>query len=77
MNQEQINQLIEIVHYKMPYGKYKGYYLTNIPEEYFIWYKQKGWPEGKLGNYLQLMYDMKANGEVDFLIQLRKKYPKA
>ena len=46
--------LIELAHYKMPFGKYKGEYLVDIPEYYYTWFKQKGFPEGKLGQQLAL-----------------------
>ena len=54
--------LIELAHYKMPFGKYKDRYLVDIPEYYFVWFKQKGFPEGKLGEQLALMYEIKLNG---------------
>jgi len=54
--------LIELANYKMPFGKYKGKYLVHIPEPYYVWFKQKGFPEGKLGRMLQEMYELKLNG---------------
>ncbi|TRZ41840.1 DUF3820 family protein [Robertkochia solimangrovi] len=47
---------------KMPYGKYKGRLLVDIPEPYYTWYRQKGFPEGKLGDYLKAMHEIKING---------------
>ncbi len=49
------NHLVELANYKMPFGKYEGYYLANIPEYYFVWFKQKGFPEGKLGRMMAEM----------------------
>jgi uncharacterized protein (DUF3820 family) len=46
----------------MPYGKYKGYYLIKLPENYLVWYRGKGFPTGKLGEQLQLIYEIKLNG---------------
>lgn len=46
----------------MPYGKYKGYYLIKLPENYLVWYRGKGFPAGKLGEQLQLIYEIKLNG---------------
>ena len=54
--------LIELAHYKMPFGKYKGEYLVAIPEYYYTWFKQKGFPEGKLGRMMLQMHDIKING---------------
>lgn len=56
------NVLIELANAKMHYGKYKGYYLVNIPEPYFVWYSQKGFPNGKFGDQLRMMYEIKING---------------
>lgn len=59
MHQE---HLIELAHYKMPFGKYKGQYLVDIPEAYYTWFRQKGFPKGKLGRLLQEMHEIKVNG---------------
>ena len=47
---------------KMPYGKYKGIRLVDLPEPYIVWFSQKGFPEGKLGEMLQAVYEIKLNG---------------
>jgi len=49
-------KLIDLVHTKMPFGKYEGYYLIDIPEYYILWYRNKGFPNGTLGEQLQLVY---------------------
>ncbi len=54
--------LEELVQTKMPFGKYKGWYLHQIPEHYLVWFHQKGFPENKLGMMLQTMYEIKLNG---------------
>lgn len=54
--------LLELANTKMPFGKYKGRYLVEIPEPYYVWFRQKGFPEGKLGRLLQEMYEIKMNG---------------
>lgn len=56
------NHLIELANYKMPFGKYKGQFLVNIPETYYVWFQQKGFPEGKLGNMMREMNEIKING---------------
>ena len=56
------SHLVELANYKMPFGKYKGEYLVNLPEAYYIWFKQKGFPEGKLGRFMQEMHELKING---------------
>ncbi|WP_274475938.1 DUF3820 family protein [Mangrovimonas aestuarii] len=69
------NQLIELANAKMPFGKYKGYYLVDIPEYYLVWYKQKGFPKGKLGEQMAIVYEVKTNGLESLLRSLRQKKP--
>ncbi len=54
--------LVHIAREVMPYGKYQGKLIIDVPEEYLIWFKNKGWPEGKLGEWLQLALEVKING---------------
>ena len=70
------DHLIELAHYRMPFGKYKGKYLVDIPEPYYIWFKQKGFPEGKLGRLLQEMTEIKVNGLEPLIYKVQRKYPK-
>jgi len=46
----------------MPFGKYAGIKLLQLPEPYLVWFHSKGFPEGKLGEQLALMYEIKLNG---------------
>lgn len=62
--------LEELANYKMPFGKYKGEYLVNLPEPYYTWFRQKGFPEGKLGRFMQEMDEIKINGLEDLLKSL-------
>ena len=54
--------LLTLTTMRMPYGKYKGYVLCNLPESYLVWFKQKGFPAGKLGMLLETLYEIKLNG---------------
>ncbi len=47
---------------KMPFGKYTGLRLVDLPEPYLVWFYRKGFPEGKLGRLLQTVYEIKLNG---------------
>ncbi|MDN3707047.1 DUF3820 family protein [Myroides ceti] len=74
--EDQQKQLIELAHTKMPFGKYEGRFLIDLPEHYIVWYHQKGFPKGKIGNQLQLIYELKLNG-LEYLIRtIKEKYPK-
>lgn len=65
---EQNNQILfDIAKAKMPYGKYKGVFLIDLPENYVVWYHSKGFPKGKLGNMLGLVYELKLNGLEDII----------
>ncbi|MHC1704717.1 MAG: DUF3820 family protein [Tenuifilaceae bacterium] len=64
--------LTELVTMKMPYGKYKGYILCDIPEYYLVWMHSKGFPNGKLGMLLSTLYEIKLNGLDFILIKLKK-----
>jgi len=55
-------QLIELIEMKMPFGKYKGRVIIDLPEPYLVWFRQKGFPNGKIGGLLQLCYEIKLNG---------------
>ena len=52
------NWLIKIAHSKMPFGKYEGYYLSELPEAYVVWFKQKGFPKNELGRMLAEIYEI-------------------
>ena len=67
--------LIKLAHTKMPYGKYEGRYLIDLPEHYVVWYYSKGFPKGKLGDMLNQVYELKLNG-LEYLIRdIQRKFP--
>ncbi len=55
-------EFLELSTMKMPFGKYKGLRLVDLPERYIVWFSQKGFPPGKLGKMLQTVYEIKRNG---------------
>lgn len=59
--------LLKVANTRMPYGKYQGRLLIEIPEPYLVWYKQKGFPKGELGMMLEQMYEIKLNGLEDVI----------
>lgn len=66
--------LIDVSKMRMPYGKYKGTFLIDLPEHYVVWYNNKGFPKGKLGQMLGLVYELKLNGLEDLIREIRRKY---
>lgn len=56
-------QLIEIANTEMPFGKYKGRVLIDVPEEYFLWFASKDeFPKGHLGELMKLTLLIKTEG---------------
>jgi uncharacterized protein (DUF3820 family) len=66
--------LIDLAKMKMPFGKYKGRFLIDLPEHYIVWYKTKGFPNGKLGKQMALVYELQLNGLEEMIRELRKRY---
>lgn len=56
------NILPELTKEKMPFGKYKGRTICDLPEHYLVWFKKKGFPKGKIGMLLATLYEIKLNG---------------
>lgn len=55
-------QLIELVKARMPFGKYEGRLIIDLPEDYLVWFAGKGFPEGKVGRMMHAVYEFKLNG---------------
>ena len=74
MNQGPDSELLyQLVKMEMPFGKYKGTLLCNLPVSYLEWFQRKGFPKGKLGVLLQTIYEIKLNG-LDYLLNPLKKW---
>ena len=54
--------LLELATTRMPFGRYQGLCLIDLPEPYVVWFSQRGFPAGKLGRQLQAVYEIKLNG---------------
>lgn len=67
--------LQEICATEMPFGKYKGTLLVDLPINYLEWFQRQGMPKGKLGMQLSTIYEIKLNGLMDLLTPLRTKKP--
>ena len=62
MDVVEAQQLLELARMRMPFGKYAGRLLIDLPEPYVVWFSQKGFPRGKLGEMLRIVYEIKTNG---------------
>jgi uncharacterized protein (DUF3820 family) len=56
------NDLLALAAMRMPFGKYQGRLLIDLPEPYVVWFANKGFPEGRLGMMLRTVYEIKVNG---------------
>lgn len=56
------NALLELAEMRMPFGKHEGMRLIDLPEPYVVWFAQQGFPAGKLGRMLGVVYEIKVNG---------------
>ncbi len=68
--------LIKLAHTKMPFGKYEGRYLIDLPEHYVVWYHNKGFPKGKLGEMLETVYTLKVNGLEELVRNIQRNFSK-
>ena len=68
MNPEDLQLLVTR---EMPYGKYKGRRLADLPGNYLTWFAREGFPKGELGRLLALMHEIDHNGLSELLLPLR------
>lgn len=62
MDMVEAQQLMELARMRMPFGKYAGRLLIDLPEPYVVWFSQNGFPRGRLGEMLSIVYEIKTNG---------------
>ncbi|RZF23276.1 MULTISPECIES: DUF3820 family protein [Halobacteriovorax] len=60
--------LLKFVQIRMPFGKYQGRLLIDLPDEYLVWFSNKGFPQGELGKLLEELAEIKLNG-LEFLFK--------
>ena len=70
---QQKESLIKLANYRMPFGKYTNRLLIEIPETYYIWFSNQGFPEGELGEQMAMMLEIKTNGLEHLLAPLRRR----
>lgn len=64
--------LARLVTFVMPFGKYKGRVIADLPGNYLNWFAREGFPPGELGRLLALMHEIDHNGLHELLAPLRK-----
>ena len=69
MNAADLQRLVSV---EMPYGKYKGRLIADLPGQYLNWFAREGFPPGELGHLLALMQEIDHNGLSPLLDPLRK-----
>lgn len=67
----QAEDLQKLVERTMPFGKYEGRLIADLPGDYLNWFAREGFPKGEMGRLLQLMHEIDHNGLSDLLTPLR------
>ena len=65
-------KLLRLAEYRMPFGKYKGRLLIDLPEPYVVWFAGQGFPKGELGEMLAMVHEIKVNGLEYLFAPLRR-----
>ncbi len=60
--------LTQLARYRMPFGRYAGSLLIDLPEPYVVWFAGQGFPDGELGRMLRMVHEIKVNG-LEFLFE--------
>ena len=70
MKPEDLERLLAV---EMPFGKYKGRVIADLPGNYLNWFAREGFPEGEVGRLLALMHEIDHNGLGELLTPLRRR----
>ncbi len=64
------HELLALSNTKIPFGKYGGRFLIDLPEEYLLWFEKKGFPDNQLGQRMAMMLELKRQGAEAVLLPL-------
>lgn len=67
--------LVKLTKVEMPFGKYKGRTIIDLPEEYLLWFARKEFPNGELGLLMQIALEIKIEG-LEYLLEPLRVLPK-
>ena len=67
------DDLLKLATWTMPFGRFAGQTLIHLPEEYLLWFVDKGFPDGKLGFLMKLALELKVNGADGVIRELAKR----
>lgn len=67
--------LEKLILWKMPFGRYKGLKLIDLPEEYLFWFQRDAFPKGELGRLMQISLQLKIDGVDTVVKNLKQHYP--
>ncbi|WP_106418457.1 DUF3820 family protein [Salinicola tamaricis] len=70
MEPEDLKKLVSM---RMPFGKYEGRLIADLPGPYLAWFAREGFPRGEIGQLLALMHEIDHNGLSDLLEPLRRR----
>ena len=66
--------LLDLAKAKMPFGQFKNRSLIDLPEHYLVWFKNQGFPKGKLGQQMASVYELKLNGLEDIVRKIQRNF---
>lgn len=64
--------LLKLANTRMPFGRFKGKYLLELPEPYLVWFSKQGFPDGEIGLLLKLALEVDMNGLKELIVKLKK-----
>ena len=72
-NSKDAKALERLLTLRMPFGKYSGRLIADLPGNYLNWFAREGFPPGEIGRLLALMHEIDHNGLSDLLAPMRKR----